>query len=154
MKKRPRRRGIPCQRGKARLDKSGKGGYTEHKKGAAGRRLALKIWLRSNRYLWGMGGYFFFACRNKLMIPMITRQNWKSSEYVSMLSPPPKGGERSPSRNGRANRLPYDWQRRRQDTIKYRERQQKPPEGKLDKSGKGGYTGHKKGAAGRRLAPG
>ena len=57
------------------------------------------------------GGYFFFACRNKLMIPMITRQNWKSSEYVSMLSPPPKGGERSPSRNGRANRLPYDWQR-------------------------------------------
>ena len=111
MKKRPRRRGIPCQRGKARLDKSGKGGYTEHKKGAAGRRLALKIWLRSNRYLWGMGGYFFFACRNKLMIPMITRQNWKSSEYVSMLSPPPKGGERSPSRNGRANRLPYDWQR-------------------------------------------
>ena len=37
--------------------------YNNHRKGAAGRRLVPKFWLRSNRIIWNWGGYFFLLSK-------------------------------------------------------------------------------------------
>ena len=47
-----------------------------------------------------------YTCKNRPQRPMITRQNWNSSEYVNMAPPPFFGGGRSPLRAGETVRLP------------------------------------------------
>lgn len=83
------------------------GGYTEHRKGAAGETVS-PLWVTEvTAKLGSWGGYFFFACRNKLMMPMTTRQNWNSSEYVSIRTASSRWRrQEAPSGDGGANRLP------------------------------------------------
>ena len=71
--------------------------YDKHIEGAADRRLA-RVQIKNNRNR-GWGGYFFVILITRVTIAIITRVYWKSSAYVTMLSPPF-------SRLG-ANRLPF-----------------------------------------------
>ncbi len=77
---RPAKKNRPLQeRTEQDIDKSHTGGYTENRKGAAGRRLAPH-WITEVTADCGdrLGGYFFLllcTCKNRPQMPMITKQN-------------------------------------------------------------------------------
>ena len=67
---------------------------------------------RSNRSPWWGDGYFFFAWRTRPMMPMITRQNWYSSD-VTIASPPSETKEERRSLLRRMGSTPNHPRRKR-----------------------------------------
>ena len=102
--------------------------------------------------LWKGGGYFFFVASNtRATTPRITRQNWNSSEYVTISISPflPKRGK--PPFHSGANRLqPYVAAPCPYSTMEMLSSQEKR---RLTAPGLQYIIKIKKGATGRRSAP-
>ena len=94
------------------IDKSRTEGYTNNRKGAAGRRSAPQVVTRSNRNCWDrLGGYFLFlACRNKPQIPMMTKQSCNTSDVLMGTPSFHRRGQEVPSGMERLTVHRY-WQR-------------------------------------------